>query len=514
MAPPKQKSLTSFFGSNGTKRSVSGSARTKCSSKRPRVIDGSHFGGCPLCGQSFPLHLLEIHASECTGVAAAAAAASSDDKIIEKNDVSHNHVSEPIPGLFIYEDFITEEEEAFILAQLDGKEAAHSKEFLPWKPGNFNGSHLGKRWGVHCNLRDRKVGAAENPLPHFVREMLLPKLKQLQPMGDSIPNEANAIDYRRKAGHNLLSHVDDRKLSREPIANLSLAGSCYMTFRNVNSQRNTAVKEKKVLLKRRTLQIIVGKARYDFSHGIENSDLLSDRRVSITMRESPLSTCQPRMNLHWNTNASLQQYLRAPLENVLPPTWEPIPGLFLFEDFITEEEETRILQELDKPNDQVWKNEGHTGTHREKRYGMDHDLWSKEIRPTKYPLPNFINDILAPKLKRLSAMTDCFPNDVNAIDYRRQAGHSLTSHVDDRKKHKEPIANLSLAGSCYMTFRNVNSQRNTAVKEKKVLLKRRTLQIIVGKARYDFSHGIENSDLLSDRRVSITMRETLLAKPS
>ena len=34
---------------------------------------------------------------------------------------------------------------------------------------------------------------------------------------------------------------------------------------------------------------MTGRARYDFSHGISTSDIVSDRRVSVTMRESPLS---------------------------------------------------------------------------------------------------------------------------------------------------------------------------------------------------------------------------------
>jgi len=45
----------------------------------------------------------------------------------------------------------------------------------------------------------------------------------------------------------------------------------------------------KVLLKRRTLQILTGDARYNFSHGIKNEDLMSSSRISITMRESPLT---------------------------------------------------------------------------------------------------------------------------------------------------------------------------------------------------------------------------------
>ncbi|OEU20120.1 hypothetical protein FRACYDRAFT_163370, partial [Fragilariopsis cylindrus CCMP1102] len=148
-----------------------------------------------------------------------------------------------------------------------------------------------KRWGVHCNLRDRRVDAPENPLPDIIQQIVLPKLKRLlfqkgKTKNTTIPNEANSIDYRRKQGHWLQDHVDDRKLSKEVIFNLSLIGDCYMTFKNIAKHRNIAVPKQRVLLKRRCLQIITGKSRYDFTHGITNSDLLSDRRISITMRES------------------------------------------------------------------------------------------------------------------------------------------------------------------------------------------------------------------------------------
>jgi hypothetical protein len=42
----------------------------------------------------------------------------------------------------------------------------------------------------------------------------------------------------------------------------------------------------------------------------------------------------------------------------------------------------------------------------------------------------------------------------------------------------------------------------------RVHLPRRTLQILTGRARYDYRHGIHNSDLSSERRISITLRET------
>jgi alkylated DNA repair dioxygenase AlkB len=426
----------------------------------------------------------------------------------------YRHTDEPIPGLFLFEDFITEEQELQILSELDGKSPPHEDEFLPWQHSNFNGTHLGKRWGVHCNLRDRSVSAPENPLPHFIVGILAPKLKRLHSMKGCSPNEANAIDYRKMSGHHLLAHVDDRKLSKEPIANISLAGDCYMTFRNVAPSRNTAVSVQRVLLKRRCLQILTGKARYDFSHAIENNNLLSDRRVSITMRESPLTEkaarcdAPPPLQSWWKGTTVT---LSSPVKPGITPAAEIIPGLFLYHDFITEEEEKLIMKELDCELKLKWNYERHTGMHREKRFGVDHDIWNRDVRAPRNPLPSFMHTILIPKLKRIASMHGCVPNDANAIDYRRADGDSLKAHVDDRKKHKEPIANISLCGDCFMTFRNQAAHRNLAVAEKKVLLKRRCLQVITGAARYDFSHAIDNNDLLSDRRVSLTMRETPIA---
>ena len=547
MSSSKQQPLTAFFG-GGTKRGQPIQVLRKSTTKRLRNANGSHFGSCPLCQGSFPYHQLERHASSCNGKSSADAPTKKnpvkkDGVILSRSKPTVAKVSllprdnipptcEPIPGLFIYEEFITVEEERQILSELDGSDAASVGEFLPWKLANFNGPHLGKRWGVHCNLRDRMVEAAENPLPNFVKQILMPKLLSLQPMNGCVPNEANAIDYRREQGHHLSAHVDDRKLSKESIANLSLAGDCYMTFRNVAPNRNTAVTVKRVLLKRRCLQILTGKARYDFSHEIQDADLLSDRRVSVTMRESPLtkrtmdaatiinsnqkngSASSLTSSQLWWKKASkpTKSTLSSSSVRWIPPVREPIPGLFVFPDFITAEEEAIILREVDDESLQPWAFQRHTGKNREKRWGIDHDLWSQSLRPPKHALPDFMHAILIPRLQRLKCMQGCTPNDVNAIEYRRAMGHSLGAHVDDRKKHKEPIANLSLAGDIYMTFANVQTNRNLAVNEERVLLPRRCLQVMTGKARYDFSHGIAHADLLSERRVSVTMRETPFPK--
>ena len=325
-----QKRLTSFFGDGPAATAAASSSKKRPRSSLHPPLSGSRFGRCPLCGAAFPWHTLESHAANCLGneggeekavmkttssdsssLVASSSARSAGPQLLSSSsflgkrktetqtfkEPTVRPTCEPIPGLYVYENFITQAEEEELLHGLD------IVDHLPWKPARFNGKNLGKRWGVHCNLRDRRVDAPEHPLPECLKKIVLPKLVALTPMNGCVPNEANAIDYYKRLGHWLQAHVDDRKLSKEPIANLSLAGDCYMTFRNQAPHRNLACKEQRVLLKRRCLQVLTGKARYDFSHGIDHKDLLSDRRVSVTMRESPLTKSTKPTRSQWNPYA-------------------------------------------------------------------------------------------------------------------------------------------------------------------------------------------------------------------
>mmetsp|Transcript_13162 Transcript_13162/g.24735 ORF Transcript_13162/g.24735 Transcript_13162/m.24735 type:complete len:400 (-) Transcript_13162:1528-2727(-) len=317
--------------------------------RRDKKKNDSRFQSCPICLKTFPIHAIERHASLCTTgptnddasyqdpissncVVVPYSSNKYDHTVIktdrettsctvqtslvdevsiedvhviqkwkdilkhDKQQSNTNHKSssqrlsnnEPLPGLFIFEDFITPQEEEEIISMLDGK-GSHADSFLTWKASKFNGKHAGKRWGVHCSLKDRKVYPQDTPLPPLLLNLINAKIRQLQEMKGCIPNEANAIDYRQKNGDYLKNHVDDRQLSKEPIANLSLAGDCFMTFRlERHSAPDHFPKVQKVLIKRRTLQVLTSNARYDYSHGIDNEDLLDERRISITMRESPL----------------------------------------------------------------------------------------------------------------------------------------------------------------------------------------------------------------------------------
>ena len=146
----QQVSITSFFGANSQNPNKPVVSKKSHATKKRRR--GSTFGQCPLCARSFPLHSLEQHAATCDGAKA---------KPTQITYLPHHR--EPIPGLFVFDNFITEQEEAQILAHLDGTDDDNDPTtVLPWKLANFNGPHYGMRWGVHCNLRDRKVSAPES----------------------------------------------------------------------------------------------------------------------------------------------------------------------------------------------------------------------------------------------------------------------------------------------------------------------------------------------------------------
>jgi len=190
-----------------------------------------------------------------------------------------------IDGLYTEYDFITPEEETNLINWL---------EATPWYNGNRNGPHLGKTWGMIVDYKTKRVVMSKdknnNPIPmppelDFIIEktdMLLKKYKldaKLKPNKPFKINEGNTIKYIKSEKHFLNHHVDDRSMSGPFLINLSLRGACKMSFTRMKTKQVV-----KIRLPPRTLQIITGDIRYNWTHGIANSDLEDDVRISITLR--------------------------------------------------------------------------------------------------------------------------------------------------------------------------------------------------------------------------------------
>lgn len=197
---------------------------------------------------------------------------------------------------------------------------------------------------------------------------------------------------------------------------------------------------------------------------------------------------------------------------------QQIPGLFLLHNFITEQEEQIIVDNVDNNEITQWKPSSFNGQCMSKVYGVRTQFGlPKETRLVRenniengeLDIPSLFLSIiqrvadLAQSNNTLPVELRNFkPNDCNANSYLKSKGDYLRPHFDDRALSGPLLLNLSLLSDCTMTY----SQPSDPTSKISILLPRRCLQIVSGAARWDYMHGIEREGLGDGRRVSITFR--------
>ena len=188
-----------------------------------------------------------------------------------------------------------------------------------------------------------------------------------------------------------------------------------------------------------------------------------------------------------------------------------LPGHFLIENFIDEDEESRIVEFLDEDVERPWRDSSFNGAHEGKKYGVEPNLLKRVVEPAKVPIPRVLRELVINKFADAHPTLKNFtPNECNAINYRKDLGSVLTPHCDDRQMSSDLLVNLSLVCDCTMTYTNEKFPE----KRVDVYLPRRSLQIQSGSTRYDYMHSIANENLHGGRRVSVTFRESgVLKKP-
>ena len=197
---------------------------------------------------------------------------------------------------------------------------------------------------------------------------------------------------------------------------------------------------------------------------------------------------------------------------------EALEGLYVVEDFVSANEEERILDLLDADSGwNPWRRSSFNGAHVGKAWGVKSELKARRVVPARHAVPSWAQG-LSRRMRRLGrslagspleCMAQFRPNDCNAIEYVRAKGHWLKAHCDDRHLSGDVLVTLSLAGNCNMEFELTRGGSGRSQKEVAfVPLPRRSLLVQAGGVRYTHTHGIPNRCLASPRRVSVTFRET------
>eukprot|EP00250_Pteridium_aquilinum_P016757 c23280_g1_i1 orf=183-1595(-) len=250
-----------------------------------------------------------------------------------------------------------------------------------------------------------------------------------------------------------------------------------------------------------------------FSVTAVDSEVKLNDHHNLERKEQILSCCENVNPVQEEANRVQKQAPSSP-KNVKSDGWQfittPLPskapkGHYVVEDFISEKEEQDILCFLDTDSKNPWKQYTFNGLHIGKAYGLSPDLKKRYVRPAVHEMPKILVPVLERMRTTVPVLKDFWPNETNAIDYYKHKGHWLKPHVDDRQMSGTILVNLSLCGDCRMTYERARGPQESY----KVLLRRTCIQIQSGECRYNFTHSILNSDLLSPRRVSMTFRQSL-----
>lgn len=184
-------------------------------------------------------------------------------------------------------------------------------------------------------------------------------------------------------------------------------------------------------------------------------------------------------------------------------------GCFVLDNFITEEEETRFLNLFSFSKSSNLK-------HRQvKHYGFEfrYDINNVDKdKPLDEAIPSECN-FLWDRVRHCSNVNFTEPDQLTINCY--QPGHGIPPHTDTHSAFEDVIFSLSLGSSVIMDFRHDDGRHYS------VLLPRRSLTIMSGECRYNWTHGIapRKMDIMSsddglqvlkrDTRISFTFRKVL-----
>ncbi|PTT72603.1 MULTISPECIES: alpha-ketoglutarate-dependent dioxygenase AlkB [unclassified Chryseobacterium] len=185
-----------------------------------------------------------------------------------------------------------------------------------------------------------------------------------------------------------------------------------------------------------------------------------------------------------------------------------IKGLELHYDFITPEEEAKLLKHIDE---QTWLEEL---SRRVQHYGYKYDYKHRSINRDFYigQVPEYMQFLLNRLEEKGLVSERCDQAIVN--EYINNQG--ISAHIDCEPCFGDIIISISLSGSCVMNFQK---DKNATTEEKiPLLIPPRSLVVMKDEARYNWLHSIPNrkKDIFNGntyprgRRVSVTFRKVVL----
>ncbi len=180
-------------------------------------------------------------------------------------------------------------------------------------------------------------------------------------------------------------------------------------------------------------------------------------------------------------------------------TVNPVPGLNLLRDWLTEDEERSLLEHIDAS---TWNT---TLKRRTQHYGYEYKYAGGSVTTTADPIPDWITPYIN-RLVEQGILVDA-PDQVIINEYH--PGQGIAPHTDNTHLFADGIVSVSLGSDIVMDFTLTNG---TAIA---MTLPRRSMLSLHKDARYKWKHGIAHrytdGGKARGRRVSLTFR-TMIKK--
>ncbi|WP_439635356.1 alpha-ketoglutarate-dependent dioxygenase AlkB [Oceanicaulis sp.] len=174
------------------------------------------------------------------------------------------------------------------------------------------------------------------------------------------------------------------------------------------------------------------------------------------------------------------------------------PGARLLDSHLSRQTAEALLAKVDG---QSWRSDL---KRRVQHYGWRYDYRARTVSPDMWlgPLP----DWLAPLAQSIAqeAEFEAVPDQVIINEY--EPGQGISAHIDCAPCFGPAIASLSLTGGAEMMFENTHTHDHISLR-----LEPRSLLILSGEARYDWTHAIpaRKSDAVNGDRIPRTRRVSL-----
>ena len=191
------------------------------------------------------------------------------------DDVNHNEVTPyfQIEGITIISDVITQDEESYLVDQIDSGTWVNSQS-----------GRLKQDFGPKINFKKQKISTGNfEGFPLYLKDVWLRLQRSISALSDFNAVEMCHLEYDSSRGSSIEPHFDDFWVWGPRLVTLNYLSATVLTLTHPTDEF-LARFEIAIQMPARSLLILDGPARYEWLHQIKRSDI-TKRRIATTWRE-------------------------------------------------------------------------------------------------------------------------------------------------------------------------------------------------------------------------------------